>query len=96
MLVHGDDTSPDATTDLGAWNARMLTHFFPWLQPSPPEVGRKMVNPHTQLPAHLMSVVYELNWPDMLVYQAALRQYRAQQRVLGSARASPCRQPLCV
>ena len=92
VLVHGDDTSPDATTDFGAWNARMLAHFFPWL----PEVGRKMVNPHTQLPAHLISVVYELNWPEVLVYQAAVRQYRAQQRVLGSAHASPLRRPLCV
>lgn len=94
VLVHGgsDGSLLDASTDLSAWNARILTHFFPWL----PEVGRKMVNPHPQLPAHLVSVVYELNWPEMLVYQAALRQFQAQQRVLGSAHALPRRQPLCV
>ena len=94
VLVHGgsDDALPGDTTDLGAWNARMLTHFFPWL----PEVGRKMVNPHPQLPAHLISVVYELNWPEVLVYQAALRQFRAQQKVLSGAYTPPRRQPLCV
>lgn len=91
VLVHGgsDDTPPDATADLGAWNTRILTHFFPWL----PEVGRELVNPHPHLPAHLVSVVYELNWPELLVYQAALRQFRAQQRVLGSAQAAPRRRP---
>ena len=92
VLVHGgsDDTLSDDPTDLGAWNARMLTHFFPWL----PEVGRNMVNPHPQLPAHLTSVVYELNWPEVLVYQAALRQFRSQQKLLrSSAHVSPRRQP---
>ena len=94
VLVHGggEGPSPDDNTEFCDWNARMLKHFFPWL----PGVGRKMVNPHSQLPAHLISVVYELNWPEVLVYQAALRQFRAQQRVLSSAHTSPRRQPLCV
>ena len=89
VLMHGRSDGGsllDAGTDLGAWNARTLTHFFPWL----PEVGRKMVNPHPrQLPAHLVHIVYELNWPELLVYRAALRQYLAQQIVLGSASALP-------
>ena len=74
-------------------NARTLKHFFPWL----PEVGRKMVNPHPrQLPAHLVSIVYELNWPELLVYRAALRQYRALQTVLGSALLMRLSGSLCV
>ena len=95
VLVHGRSDGGsllDACTDLGAWNARTLKHFFPWL----PEVGRKMVNPHPrQLPAHLVSIVYELNWPE-LVYRAALRQYRAQQTVLGSALLMRLSGSLCV
>ena len=85
VLVHGmnDRFLLNASTHLSTWNARMLTHFFPWL----PEVGRLMVNPHQQLPAHLLSVVYELNWPEMLMYQAALRQYHAQQSMLATAHA---------
>ena len=85
VLVHGMDDGSllDAGTHLSAWNAKMLTHFFPWL----PEVGKLMVNPHPQLPAHLLSVVYELNWPELLMYQAALRQFHAQQSVLATANA---------
>ena len=83
VLVHGmnDGSLLDAGTHLSAWNAKMLTHFFPWLS----EVGRLLVNPHPQLPAHLISVVCELNWPELLVYKAALRQFRVQQSMLATA-----------
>lgn len=57
---------------LRAWNARVLDHWFPWLG----EVGWHSVNPHPALPAHLTSVVLELNWPELQLYNAALEQFR--------------------
>ena len=71
----GDHEGPG----LRAWNAQVLDHWFPWLG----EVGWHNANPHPVLPAHLASVVLELNWPELQLYYAALQQFRDQQRILG-------------
>ena len=64
--------------NLSAWNARMLRHWFPWVAPMP----QLNVNEHPPFPAKFVEVVHELNWPEMEVYTAALRQYKLQQQAL--------------
>ena len=70
--------APSAHGDLGAWNKRIMRHWFPWVG----EIRQLNVNAHPRLPAHLVPVVHELNWPEMQVYTAALRQYKLQQQAL--------------
>ena len=70
--------APNAHGDLSAWNARIMRHWFPWVD----EVRQLNGNVHPRIPAHLVPVIHELNWPEMQVYTAALRQYNLQQQAL--------------
>ena len=65
-------------TELNSWNARVLNHWHPWIGP----VGRLNENSHPDIPTHLISVVHELNWPEMQVYNAAMLRYKEQQKML--------------
>ena len=79
VILLSSSSDPTGVTGPRSWNARVLAHWFPWIG----EVGWYNANPHPTLPAHLASVVYELNWPELQLYHAALQQFRDQQGVLG-------------
>ena len=70
--------APAPHSNLSAWNAHMMRHWFPWVK----DVPQLHVNMHPRFPAHLVPIVHELNWPEMKIYTAALRQYKAQQQAL--------------
>ena len=70
VLISSDDSTARSTYN--SWNARMLHHWFPWIG----VVGRLNSNPHPNIPAHLISVIHELNWPEIQVYTAALEQFK--------------------
>ena len=82
VLMIDEPSVPGAAplSNLSAWNARMMRHWFPWVK----DVPQLHVNVHARIPAHLVPIVHELNWPDMKVYTAALKQYKAQQQALHS------------
>ena len=82
VLVVNEPSASGASRvhDLSTWNARMVRHWFPWVA----EMPQLNVNTHPPIPAHLVPVVHELNWPEMQVYSAALRQYKLQQEVLNA------------
>ena len=82
VLMIDEPSVPGAAShsNLSAWNARMMRHWFPWVK----DVPHLHVNVHARIPAHLVPIVYEINWPEMKVYTAALRQYKAQQQALHS------------
>ena len=81
-VLMSDETSvpgaPNPHSNLSAWNARMMRHWFPWVGSTP----QLNVNVHPRIPARLVPLIHELNWPEMQVYTAALRQYRLQQQAL--------------
>ena len=77
-VLISSDGSEASRTELNSWNARVLKHWHPWIG----EVGRLNENLHSDIPTHLISVIHELNWPEMQVYNAAMQRYKEQQRML--------------
>ena len=78
VLVVSDSGSAARQSELTSWNARILQHWFPWIG----DIGKLNVNSHPDIPTHLVPVIYELNWPEMQVYNAALQRYKEQQELL--------------
>ena len=81
VLMNDEPSEPGASGDhgdLSAWNARMLRHWFPWVG----DMRQLNGNVHPRIPAHLVPVIHELNWPEVQVYTAALQQYKLQQQAL--------------
>ena len=69
VLIVNAPSAPGASRvhDLSELNARILRHWYPWMR----DMRQVNVNKHPRIPAHLVPVIHELNWPEMQVHSRA-------------------------